>query len=325
MSSTLVVANTNQNQPTLSTNDIVATSQGNRAVVWDNAMGYTSGSLAAQYYPGDLDAFPADDFELDKTYSIDTVEFQAGYYNCQYAQGTIDYGYIWNITFYSDNGSIKPGDVIEEYSFDNASLPHTYWYTGTNRIYFNYTATLDPPLLFHANTKYWIGIYGYNLTFPQMGWVRHNESNGGIKLHMGVFKSAYFSFPDWINTDNASLLGAPNDFNFALGGTEVAAPALEITSIAGPIGVTATIKNTGDAPATTVDWDIAFTGGFILLGGAKSGSIPQIGVGEAADAKIPFVIGFGKSVIGVNVTCAEGATASKTQNATVLLIFVLTK
>ena len=105
----------------------------------------------------------------------------------------------------------------------------------------------------------------------------------------------------------------------------VPTPGLEITSIAGPIGVTATIKNVGDSTATTVNWDIVFTGGFILFGGAKNGTVPEIIAGETADAKIPFVIGFGKSVIGVNVTCAEGATASKTQNATVLLIFVLPK
>jgi len=326
ISSTLAMANTQQNQPTLSTNDKGTPSQSTRAAVWDNGMGYSVGSLAAQYYPGDLDAFPADDFKLDKTYSIDTVQFQGGYYNCQYAAGIKDYGFIWNITFYSDNGSVKPGAVIKEYSFDNASLPHTFWYTGTNRIYFNYTATLDPPMVFNANTKYWIGIYGYNMTFPQMGWNRHNESYGGVKLHMGVFKSVYFGYPDWVNVNITALLGLPHDFNFALGGTEVAAPDLAIETIKGPIGVKATIKNTGDAAATNVSWSIKLTGGTIFFGGAKNGTIASIdAAGGVGTAKIPIVLGFGKTVIGVTATCDQGASASKDQNATVLLILVLTK
>jgi len=100
---------------------------------------------------------------------------------------------------------------------------------------------------------------------------------------------------------------------------------LEIQSIKGPIGVTATIKNTGDANATNVKWNIAFTGGKIFLVGAKNGTILTIAVAADGKAKIPLVIGFGKSVVGVQVSCDEGATANKSQNATVLYIFVLTK
>lgn len=328
ISSTLALANTFEKQPMIVTNDAGTTSESSfgKGVVWDNGIGYKVGVLAAQYYPGDIDAFPADDFMLDATYDVDTVFWQGGYYNCQYAAGGQDYNFPWNITFFTHNATgDKPGDVYKEYSFDESEITREFWYTTdiTSRWYANYTVTLSPPVKFLPDTKYWLTIYAYNVTFPQAGWSRHNETVGGIQLHQGMFKSAYFGFPDWVNT--ADLIGEPNDFNFLLEGELVAAPVLEIESIQGPIGVTATIKNSGDAPATNVSWEIAFTDGMIFFGKEKQGTIAEIAAGGTADAKIPFVLGFGKSVVGVSVSCDEGATASKEQNATVLLIFVLIK
>jgi hypothetical protein len=330
VTSTLSIANTNENQPTLYTTEPGSTTPSpmNRAIAWDNGMGYKVGSLAAQFYPGDIDAFPADDFELDATYEVNSVLWQGGYYNCQYASGGHDYNFPWNITFYNHNATgNKPGTVYKTYSFQNSSITRQFWYSPniTQRWYANYSVTLSPPVQFLPNTHYWICIYGYNMTFPQTGFSRHNQSVGGIKLHQGMFKSTTFGYADWVNTSTTGLLNIPNDFNFQLGGTIVAAPVLTITTIKGPIGVKATIKNTGDANATNVNWNIAFTGGTILFGGAKNGTIASINAGDVGVAKIPFVLGFGKSVISVSVSCDEGATASKDQNATVLLFLVLTK
>ena len=102
-------------------------------------------------------------------------------------------------------------------------------------------------------------------------------------------------------------------------------PELEIGSITGPIGVTATINNIGTAPATNVSWEITLNGGFILLGKTKTGTIATLAVDGSAEVKIPFVLGFGKTVITATATCDEGPTASKDQNATVLLFLVLIK
>jgi len=102
-------------------------------------------------------------------------------------------------------------------------------------------------------------------------------------------------------------------------------PELEIGLISGPIGVTATINNIGTAPATNVSWDITLDGGIILLGKTKTDTIAEIAVDGSAEIKIPFVLGFGKTVITVTAECNEGKTASKAQNATVLLFFVLIK
>lgn len=329
ITSTLAMANTQKSQPALFTTDAGAPSQSTmmNAVAWDNGLGLKLGALAAQYYPGDIDAFPADDFQLDSTYDIDSVSWQGGYYNCQYAAGAKDYGFIWNITFYNHNATgDKPGTVYKTFSFENESITHAFWYTTnvTTRWYANYSVTLDPPVQFLADNHYWISIYAYNMTFPQTGWSRHNDTQM-LKLHEGMFKSEYFGYPDWVNASTL-LAGVKNEFNFALGGTIATAPVLEIETIKGPIGVKATIKNTGDAAATNVSWNIAFTGGTIFFGGAKNGTIASIdAAGGIGTAKIPFVLGFGKSVIGVSVTCDQGASASKEQNATVLLFLVLTK
>jgi hypothetical protein len=139
-----------------------------------------------------------------------------------------------------------------------------------------------------------------------------------------MFLSTSFGYLDWVNVSGL-LAGVKQDFNYQLGGTLIASPMLQIETIKGPIGVTVGIKNTGDAKATNVDWNIALTGGLILFGGAKNGTIPEIDVSAVGNAKIPFVLGFGKTVIGVEVTCAEGSSDSKSQNATVLFIFVLPK
>ncbi|HVQ01188.1 MAG TPA: hypothetical protein VMT57_06710 [Candidatus Thermoplasmatota archaeon] len=331
-SSVAVLANTNQKPLTSSTTEVGLASSSPKTsdLVWDNYMGTKAGVLAAQFYPGtgNLDAFPADDFKLTATYDVKSVSWQGGYYNCQYASGAHDYGFPWNITFFNNNATgNKPGTVYAKYSFQNASITHSFWWTSnvTTRWYANYSVTLSPPVRILANTEYWICIYAYNKTFPQAGWSRHNASVGGpVKLHEGMFKSVYFGYPDWVNASKL-LNNVPHDFNFALGGTIAAAPVLEIQSIKGPIGVTATIKNTGDANASNVKWNIAFTGGTILIGKAKNNTIPTIAASAEGKAKIPFVLGFGKSVIGVQVSCDEGATANKSQNATVFLILVLTK
>jgi len=102
-------------------------------------------------------------------------------------------------------------------------------------------------------------------------------------------------------------------------------PELEIGTITGPIGVKTTIKNIGNAPATNVSWEITLDGGTILLGKTKTDTIASLAADGSAEIKIPFVLGIGKTVITVTATCDEGPTASKDQNATVLLFFVLIK
>ncbi len=95
-------------------------------------------------------------------------------------------------------------------------------------------------------------------------------------------------------------------------------PVIEIGNITGGLfKVNAVIKNTGGATATDVQWSIKLTGGLIILGKESTGTIPTIAAGATADISSKLIIGFGKTVMTVTAD-----TATKSQNATVLFVFI---
>jgi hypothetical protein len=95
-------------------------------------------------------------------------------------------------------------------------------------------------------------------------------------------------------------------------------PVIEIGNITGGLfKVNAVIKNTGGAAATNVQWSIKLTGGLIILGKESTGTIPTIAAGATADISSKLILGFGKTVMTVTAD-----TATKSQNATVLFVFV---
>ena len=98
-------------------------------------------------------------------------------------------------------------------------------------------------------------------------------------------------------------------------------PILQIESIKGGFGVTATIKNIGTANATNVEWSIGFSGGLVIPK-EKTGTIPTIAPGDEATIKA-FVIGFGKTTITVQAQCDEGAETTSTASGFVFTILVL--
>lgn len=96
---------------------------------------------------------------------------------------------------------------------------------------------------------------------------------------------------------------------------------IEIGDITGGLfKVSAAIKNTGGAEATNVQWSIKLTGGLIILGKESTGMIPTIAAGETSYVSSKLILGLGKTVITVS---AE--TATRSLNATVLLVFIKIK
>jgi hypothetical protein len=95
-----------------------------------------------------------------------------------------------------------------------------------------------------------------------------------------------------------------------------AAPEIAIGAITGGIGVSAVIKNSGDAAATNVAWSIAASG-TVFVGKSAAGTIATLAPGASTTVKIGFMLGFG--AITVTVT-ADTATASK--DFKLLLFFV---
>ena len=107
-----------------------------------------------------------------------------------------------------------------------------------------------------------------------------------------------------------------------LGG--MAQPKLAV-SIAGGLGATATITNSGDANATNCVATFNITGGLILVpsGRTKTVTVGTIAPANATGTAKTMVIGLGKPTITVTVTCDEGATASATYKPKFLLLFFL--
>jgi hypothetical protein len=86
--------------------------------------------------------------------------------------------------------------------------------------------------------------------------------------------------------------------------------------------VKATVKNIGDVAADTIDWSITVNGGFILFGRETTGSIAALNPGDEQTIVSKPILGFGKTVIKIIAT-APGFTASKEQNATVMLFLIV--
>jgi subtilisin family serine protease len=100
-------------------------------------------------------------------------------------------------------------------------------------------------------------------------------------------------------------------------------PQLDIGSIVGGTGITATLNNTGFGDATDIQWNITITGGFFVLPRETSGSIPSLAGGGSTELSMSvFGIGLGllfpQPLITVSATCAEESSVEKSVEATIL-------
>jgi hypothetical protein len=91
----------------------------------------------------------------------------------------------------------------------------------------------------------------------------------------------------------------------------------------GGFGVTATIENTGGTELTDIQWTMTLSGGLILLGKTKSGTVSSLDLNATETFKNTPIFGLGKTTIKVDVTCAEGVIFTKSVAGTVFLFFVL--
>jgi len=210
---------TNTNTPT------TTPQPASKGVVWDNVLGVHGsygGVIVAMVRPDGI-AYPADDFQFDAPQTVESIVWQGGYFQTQNASGDIDYNWDWRVLFWNDTGDgTHPGTIIYNETISNSSISRSLWYiyirpdNGNHYWIANYSATLQDPFSFDANTKYWITIQAIGTYPPQSCWSRHNESVGGILLHQAVFKGDIWGYTDW--TDIATLVPdhIPHDLNFQL-------------------------------------------------------------------------------------------------------------
>ncbi|MEM0467136.1 MAG: hypothetical protein QXX20_06025 [Candidatus Thermoplasmatota archaeon] len=105
-------------------------------------------------------------------------------------------------------------------------------------------------------------------------------------------------------------------------------PKLDVTSITGGLkGAAAVLKNTGDAPATNVDWTIKVTGGILgRINKTITDTIETLAVNEEkAIGPTGTILGFGSIQVLVTATCAEGKSVEKTKDGTQFIIFTIIK
>ncbi|PNX53566.1 MAG: hypothetical protein BV458_03825 [Thermoplasmata archaeon M9B2D] len=95
-------------------------------------------------------------------------------------------------------------------------------------------------------------------------------------------------------------------------------PVIGIGNITGGLlKVNAVVQNTGTGDAADIDWSIKLTGGLIILGKETTGTIASLPAGGEETITSSLILGLGATTITVTA-----GPATKTQAATVLLIFI---
>ena len=146
-----------------------------------------------------------------------------------------------------------------------------------------------------------------------------NDNPGTVVAEYGCADLDYI-FSAWTDDRNVN-----DDIYFDILGAPPPLPELNITSISGGLGVSATIKNTGDASATNVIWSISVTGGFFgRIDKTAEGTIPTLAVDAESDSpKTGIFFGLGKIVAEVTVTCDECSPVTETKPGTQIIIFTI--
>jgi hypothetical protein len=100
------------------------------------------------------------------------------------------------------------------------------------------------------------------------------------------------------------------------------APELKVEQITGGLfKIKATIKNTGGAEATDVQWSISLYGGTIWMGQRSSGVTPSIPAGTEAIVTSDLILGFGEIAVKVAAKIPESSD-TKSLGGKVFLFFI---
>lgn len=175
-----------------------------RDVVWDNG-GWLTWYRISMYH-STFNSIIADDFRFTEDTDINGVNWYGLYY---FPPEDEDFDY--EIIFYEDFGDgTKPGAVYATYYMNNADINETIVQSEPEQLYCSYSASLPSTITFSANTKYWVSFQGYG-SYPPATGITFSASQ---QLHVYVWKSAYYGYPDW--TASNDLDGNYLDISFQL-------------------------------------------------------------------------------------------------------------
>jgi len=162
-----------------------------RNVVWSEPADL-EGLIASSEVIGSvgLETEIANDFFLTADNTIVTAKWWGGYWNNN-SCADIGYATNWNLRFYDDGGCV-PLTTLAEWVGAFANETNIYCQGGLYPIFEYKACGLDFPIT--ANTLYWFGAQVADHVFPpQCGRV----AAGFVTGCDTVFKSVYFSYPDW--------------------------------------------------------------------------------------------------------------------------------
>ena len=138
-------------------------------------------------------------------------------------------------------------------------------------------------------------------------WVLQEEQGGPTPKNITVAAQWYGAF--WGYT-KITMTAPPSP------------PNLEIGAITGGLGMRVQIKNNGTTDATTVSVTINFTGAWMIVPRLEQYHTSfNLSAGESKNVPV-LIFGLGKTTIHVEVSCAEGSSATKTATGTVFLFFM---
>jgi hypothetical protein len=166
-----------------------------------------------------LESEIANDFVVTVDAVLSVARWWGGYYG-NYTCLEIGHGATWNLRFYGDGGC-DPAGLIAEYLAADA---HETSIACQFDIYplFQYEAAIDVPIV--GGNLYWFGAQATNHVYPpQVGRL----ASGGVVHCESVFKSVYFSYPDW--TAAIDVFGIEVDFSQEFEGEAGPSPSRKAT------------------------------------------------------------------------------------------------
>jgi hypothetical protein len=177
-----------------------------RDACWSEPPDY-NGLVASSEIIGEfgLETEVANDFRLGTDEIITLARWWGSYYNNN-GCGDALAAATWNLEFFDTNACV-PGNLLSEYVIpDYAGEAFVYCEAGTYPI-FVYEGAISFPVA--ANTLYWFVAQAGDHPFPpQVGRL----SAAIVTGCSSVFRSVYFSYPDWVVSDLPVIYDASQEF-----------------------------------------------------------------------------------------------------------------
>ena len=145
-------------------------------------------------------------------------------------------------------------------------------------------------------------------------------SNGNLYLIKSTDGGATWGQPTQVNDVNGSVNAEPRCVEISAAGivwedkrngnidvyyAPLPAPLIQ-AKISGGFGITIHVSNAGSEAAQNVPWTVDISGGLVIVGKHKEGTIPSLQPGQSADIKV-MAIGIGKIKVTANI---GGTTAT---------------